>query len=191
MSGAAVPMSSSGVAQRRCDGAAATTGSSAAMARCPSVWPSGISRIPAETRLAAKACRKAAKRRLRAERAVRRGRDADRDRQRDRSPTRRAANASSPACGHAARGRREEGARPAFRALERQSPRCRAKPPRASAISSRRASSPASAARQAAASSAASMRPAPVARALSRPSRPVRRGRRTSAASTAYSMPWL
>src|SRR5579883_2457635 len=55
-SGAAVPTSSSGVA-RAASAAPATSPSSRAITHCPSLWPSGINRNPAETRLPAKAWR--------------------------------------------------------------------------------------------------------------------------------------
>ena len=58
---------------------AATTGSSAASTRWPSLWPSGTSRTPAEIRLAATACRIGVQRRLERD-AVARRRDADRHR---------------------------------------------------------------------------------------------------------------
>ena len=48
-------MSSSLAASARC-AVAATAGSSAASTRWPSLWPSGISRTPADTQLAASAC---------------------------------------------------------------------------------------------------------------------------------------
>ena len=52
----AVPSSSSGQAGARA-GDRGTTGSRAAVARWPSVWPKGTRRTAAETRLAAKAWR--------------------------------------------------------------------------------------------------------------------------------------
>src|SRR3712207_2741796 len=52
--GAAVPRVSRSAANAA-SAAVSTTGCSAAVATCPSVWPSGTSRTPAETRLAAKA----------------------------------------------------------------------------------------------------------------------------------------
>src|SRR5216683_3260603 len=55
-SGAEVPISSSGIASTAV-AVAATMLSSAAIASCPSDWPSGTRRTPAETRLPAKACR--------------------------------------------------------------------------------------------------------------------------------------
>ena len=79
---AAQPMSSSAVASARC-AVAATTGSSAASTRWPSVWPSGMSRTPAETQLAASACRIGGERGLERD-AVAGGGDGDRDRIGDR-----------------------------------------------------------------------------------------------------------
>ena len=88
---------------------AATTASSAARMRWPSVWPSGIRRTPAETRLAATACRKA---RSAGSTAMPwpRGRDADRNRIGNRTVAIPRSSRSSAAHGQAALRRLDEGA---------------------------------------------------------------------------------
>ncbi len=114
------------------------TGSSAASTRWPSVWPSGISRTPAEIQLAAMACRNAGSA-ASSDDAVAGAGDADRDRIGHRPvPCRRQQVERLARPGRA--GRREEGARPArwFRdaAPSRARRRRRVRRPRASAASS-------------------------------------------------------
>ena len=78
IAGAALPRSSSPLASRS-PRARRTVPSSAAVRRWPSVWPSGIKRMPAEIRLAAKACRNAPERSLERQVVGARG-DAEHDR---------------------------------------------------------------------------------------------------------------